>query len=531
MVAAPTGMVDLKKALGVGGTGEAFAAATGVIMNPLPFEGFLLVSGDDADGRQWSQELRFDLEASDRVLLMGGISAWDEEASRTVPVLLNERVMLGVLTGFLNRRDPTLRPQAAYDATTSVAAQVVGLAGAFGTTLSASQAAAIAANFPTGHVEDYTRGNRTKAWDVYMDGTWRATEKLELQAGVRFTRSDRSSRFASTVADRSILTGFLAAVRLPEPMRSAFLAGLAVPGANRIPTSAAFPLPMFGLSTQPTATAVGDRGGLEDEGLGYRLTGRYALSDAANVYAVYSRGRRPRVLAANAPTAPGGAASFTSLSAETLDSYEVGYKGRNRDLGLEADISVYAYQYRHFQTQVQRGTLFVQTDAGQADAYGVEGQLRWDMSDRIRMFSSYSLSHARFGPGLYEGNHFRLTPDQFASVGAEFRWRGRLGEAYLIPTYTRRSRIYFDNTNGNLSLITGALVPPVTYQAFQPGYGVAGLSATFKPTGERWSFEAFADNLLDKRYLRDTGAGSLFFGLPTYVAAPPRTIGFAVRYR
>lgn len=47
IIAAPVGSVDLKKALGVGGTGEAFAVSTARLVNPLAFEGYLLLSGDD----------------------------------------------------------------------------------------------------------------------------------------------------------------------------------------------------------------------------------------------------------------------------------------------------------------------------------------------------------------------------------------------------------------------------------------------------------------------------------------------------
>ncbi|MBB5716423.1 hypothetical protein [Sphingomonas aerophila] len=40
-----------------------------------------------------------------------------------------------------------------------------------------------------------------------------------------------------------------------------------------------------------------------------------------------------------------------------------------------------------------------------------------------------------------------------------------------------------------------------------------------------WSLELFVANLTNTRYVRDLGQGSLSFGLPSYVAAPPRTFG------
>ncbi|WP_164066747.1 hypothetical protein, partial [Serratia marcescens] len=65
----------------------------------------------------------------------------------------------------------------------------------------------------------------------------------------------KTTGFSSAVSNgRSILGGFIGALSQPAATRTALLGALAVPGAANIPTSALYPVPMFGLGLQPTGT-------------------------------------------------------------------------------------------------------------------------------------------------------------------------------------------------------------------------------------------------------------------------------------
>ncbi len=53
--------------------------------------------------------------------------------------------------------------------------------------------------------DEYTQSGRTRAFDVFVDGTWRITSRFELTAGLRLTREkidsgyDTSNRGAPTL--------------------------------------------------------------------------------------------------------------------------------------------------------------------------------------------------------------------------------------------------------------------------------------------------------------------------------------------
>lgn len=489
----------------------------------------IATAGDDTRGEQFSQEVRLDRDGGGNWSWSLGAGYFREDQRRDVPIAFDERLLLALLTGVLDRGDPDLRPQAYYTNQTLAAAQLQGVAAASGATLSFPQAFAIAGNMNGGHEESYARTSLNEAFDLFAEARWRATPRLELQAGLRFNAEDKTSGFAAAATDRSILAGVLAAVRLPAPSRDAFLALLAAPGASGVPTGPAYPLPMFGLFSQATATTGGDERSMRDEGVSWRLTARYALDDASSLFAVYARGRRPAVLSVSAPDAPGGPSNFTELSPETVDSVELGYRVV-RD-GLQFTVSGYGYSYRHFQTQVQVGSQFIDTDAGEAETWGVEAEGRWTAVEGLELFGAYAFTHARFGAGLYEGNTFRLTPEHTLTLGARFSRPAGGGEFSVVPIYSWRSRVYFDDANGDPALLSGVFLQPPPFPASQDAVGLLGVRARWERDDGRWALELRGDNLTDERYLRDGGGDALYIGLPTTLAGAPRTLSAGVSFR
>ncbi len=104
---------------------------------------------------------------------------------------------------------------------------------------------------------------------------------------------------------RSILGGFIGALGLPAAQRTPLLTALAAPGAATIPPSAAFPVPLFGLGSQPTANnGQTDSADLNNGGFSWRLTARFIPGDDASIYATYARGRRPEILSPRGPGVP-----------------------------------------------------------------------------------------------------------------------------------------------------------------------------------------------------------------------------------
>lgn len=511
----------------------------------------ILTGIGQSDGEQWSQELRLNFDDGGAFSGFVGGSYFREENDSSSPIEIDERMALAQLAGILDGTPtaalPTHFPRAFYASQAFLQPLLAGLG------VPAAARAGIANNLKAGHQETAVTNTELESFDVFGDLTWKPTDRLEFAAGIRYTSDSKTTEFGSSVLNgRSIAGGLLAVrqvqgqidqlIRVGTPAAlaqaqalGAFATGLvtqlATPGAVNAPVSAAFPL--FGLTFQPTAGNGGTTSrDLDDDGLTYRLTGRYALSDDASLYATYARGRRPGVLAVTVPSTPFGAPNFTEVPAETVDSYEVGFKSALMDRRLRLDGAVYAYQYENFQTTEQVGTQFITTNAGEAEAYGFEGQASYVAADWLDLFATYGYNHARFTTGARDGNRFRLSPDHRVSIGALVNLPVAGGDLQIQPTYSWQSKMFFDDNNDRSDLQTTGFVPDTLVDEFQDGYGLVNLRVRYTPDHANWSVEAFGDNLTDEAFIKDAGNTGDNLGLPTFIAGEPRTYGavLTVRY-
>jgi outer membrane receptor protein involved in Fe transport len=501
----------------------------------------VLTAVEDARGKQGSQELRLRYEQGPLTAFVGG-SYFHETGSQRVPTQFDEREALARLTNTLNgggaipgrpATDPA--PSALFGNTAFTGQLLQGVAAASGVALPAAQAQAIAANLKSNHLETSTNYGRTTSFDIFGDATYTLSDQFEIGAGLRWSHDDKTTRFTSAVLNgRSILGGFIGALGQPAATRAALLGALAVPGAANIPTSAAYPVPLFGLGAQPTAGNGGtDSADLDNSGFAWRLTARYAPSAGTSLYATYSRGRRPDVLTASAPSAPLGATRFATLPSERVDSYEAGIKAQLADRKLFVDGAVYYYHYENFQTTVQQGTLLVQANAGKARSYGFEGDLRWVPSRTITLFATYSYNNSRFSTGAYEGNHFRLSPDNAGSLGAIVGVPIGPGRISFVPSVTYQSKVFFDDNNDRPDLqqtANGALVADNIQDEIQGGYALVNARLGYE-FANGLQIEGFVQNIFDRKYIKDAGNTGDSLGLPTFIAGEPRFYGVRASFR
>jgi outer membrane receptor protein involved in Fe transport len=495
----------------------------------------VLTAAEDAQGDQTMATLRLTY-SNDRITAFAGGTYFKEEGLQRTPAQFDERMALARLTNTLNgggaipgrpASDPA--PSALFGNTAFTGQLLQGVAGAYGVALPFAQAQAIAANLKSSHIETSTNYAGTESWDLFGDVTFHITDKFEVGGGIRWSHDDKTTGFeAAVVNGRSILGGFIGALTQAPATRAALLGALAVPGAATIPPSAGYPVPLFGLGLQPTGTN-GQRydQGLKDDGFTWRATARYELSPEASLYANYARGRRPEILSVGSPAAPGGAASFKMLPAETVDSYEVGAKTALLGNTLFADAALFYYNYSNFQTTEQIGTVFVTVNAGRAKTYGFEGQLRWKPTDWVELFGTYAYNHSRFSSGARDGNHFRLSPDHSASLGAMFKAPVGPVKVDFTPTVTWQSSEFFDDDNDLPALQVNNLIPDTVQDEFQKSYALVDARLGFETDNGRWRIEGFVTNVFDQKYIKDAGNTGDALGLPTFIAGTPRFYGIA----
>lgn len=479
----------------------------------------ILTFAEDAQGRQQSQELRLNYDAGSRFSGFVGANYFHETGSWRIPGQMDERLVLALLAGNtpLGISRPNPQPLAVLT-NPAYLAQVLQLG--FG--IPAALAPGLVSNLKPVHREEFANASENTAYDVYADGTFKLTDKFEVTAGVRYTSEDREASYRSTVQNGRSVLGILLAAPTPTNL---FLA--AQPNAVNNPL-----LPTVGLIAQPT-TGNGDTfsRSIEDSGVTWRLVGRYAASENVSLYASFARGRRPDVISTSAPATPLGQPRFNVVDSEVVDSYEAGAKGKLMGGRLYLAGSVFRYDYDNFATSFRQGAQVVTLNAGKAKAYGFEGEARVQAGDFWTLFGTYAYNHARLETGLREGNRFRLSPDQTFSVGAAFSREALGGKLTFTPTYTWRSKMFFDDDNDRTDLQSAGLFPDTRVDEFQNAYGLLNVRLGFGAVDDRWKVEAFVENLGDERYLKDAGNTGDSFGIPTFIAGKPRFMGVGVTFR
>jgi len=508
------------------------------VFDPDGFEQPLMQAAEDERGDQFSHEMRLNYDNGGRLSAFGGVSYFYSNVSQRVPLQMDERMVLALVTGqnallqyqpasffssttFTAGYAPSLVQGIAYSKVYST--YYNALVGTYGSAIAASQANtyatayvtanktalnAVAAGLKSNHWEQSTNYGKTKSVDLYGDVTYKLIDALELNGGVRYTHDDKQTAYAAVSGDTSYLGMFMAG---------------ASSGTG------------WGLLSQPSANN-GDKIAKDfgDDGLSWRVSARYAAADNASLYVTYAHGRRPKVLSAKSPTTPFGAPSFAEAAAETVDNYEFGGKAMLFNQ-LRLDTSLYFYNYKNFQSSRIVNQRFVTFNAGQAQAIGFEATADWAITDWADFFGTLTLNRARFvGASAYKGDQFRLNPDEKLSVGLSLRHNLFGGTFNFLPTYTWQSKIYFDDNNDRPDLQTvalGNLIADTKQDELQKQYGLLNFRLTYQMDNKPWSVSLFMSNVLDQKFIKDAGNSGDNLGIPTFIAGEPRFFGASVSFK
>lgn len=459
---------------------------------------FLLEFAEDSRGRQFSQEVRLNYNSGGRFAGFAGLGYFHENGTSRVPFYTDERQLWPFLTPLF--RD-NLLALAASSGLGAVGAQLVNAA------LPPTNPFAPQSNLPTAFAalnnplvpaglralsglagaplrayqsNEYTQSGRTRAVDLFLDGTWRATPALELTAGLRLTRERLTSGYEASNTQPPTL-GFI---------------------VNQIP---GYPyLPTTGRRSANDTSSSWDG----------RFNARYAFTKSLNAYASVARGHRPRSLLLDSTTT-------TFVREETVLNYEAGLKGAVAAGRVQWSASAFHYDYAHFQTTVLSLGRFTTLDAGNATGRGLEFALQGRLAENLGVFASYALTQARFDDTddagrrqRYAGYTFRLTPRHAVALGgtATFRLPAQ-GEIFVTPIWSYKTKHYFEDDNAQFG-----------YGLRQGSYGTANLRAGWRSPQRRWEITAVAENVFDRQYLIDAGNVGGSFGIPTFVAGDPRRV-------
>ena len=471
------------------------------------------IFAEDAEGEQISSDIRFNYDNGGRLKGFFGGGVFFEEGSQRAPFTADVGIAVAAL-GSLSanaRTEPVdgvafFGGEAAFiqpflSGNPDILNTVLGFAG-----------------IPVGSLqtEDFTNFADNFSFDIFGEISYQLTERLEFIAGGRYTRDDKETLFTSEITQ-------------PSPFTSALLGR---------------PF-LFGGNTGSVLSS--DDSAIDNtfDGFAWRAVLNYQLADNQFVYFNYSRGRRPEVIQdefdfdAATGEAVGG---FIVIPAETVSSYELGFKGDFLDGLATVELAGYYYDYSNFQTSIIEDTRPVTINGGKADSVGVEVGLNLNPTDGLNVFLTYALNRGRFDdtddngdPQLLAGNQFRLSPDHSLSVGFNYEYPTAFGTFFLTPTYTWQSEVFFED-NGNQESFDVVLPATGNVLFTVPGlkedsYGLLNIRGGVDLKDGKIRVEGYVENLLDEEFIIDAGNTGNGFGSPTFIAGAPRFFGGGVTFR
>jgi len=340
----------------------------------------------------------------------------------------------------------------------------------------------------------FTQANvDTETFAVFGNFNYKFTEQLSLELGGRYTWDERK---ASILRQNYIGGG------------SPVFGGLGVP---------------FG------APSTNFSGEADFKKFTPRVAVSFKPTQDHNLFASFSKGFKgggfdPRGVGVNAPDTDGVAglsdaeiADYLSFAPESVDSYEIGYKGNLMDGALFIALSAFHMDYKDVQIPGSAGCTVggiatfcgIITNAGKAKIDGAEAEITarlgrdlMSAGDRLTLSGSLGYVDARYKEYIANiANPVTNKPEptdvsRYRKVQNTPKWTGSATLAYSAPV-----------GDGDLDFSTTYSFKSKTYQfeianpfIDQRGYGLLDASLVYTAPAKRWSIGLHGKNLLDKQY-------------------------------
>jgi len=341
----------------------------------------------------------------------------------------------------------------------------------------------------------------SESYAAFLDATYEVTPRLFVTAGVRYAHDKQSKAFT-------------------------------------LPASAAIATDLFGAPPTPfNFPTAADYNAVNGDQVTPRFVIRYKPSDESSIYASYSKGYKAAFLDL-------GSGVPTPVNPEKIDAFEVGFKYDNRGLSFES--AFFYYDYKDLQVSIYDGVVARIINAATSEVYGLDGQLRYKISDSFSVNLGGTWLHARykrfdlapiytpcltlpnaFDPGgcAAAGDSFPIvpTPLRNATMQRSPEFTGNLGATYKTELGGGELQL-----SGNLYYSSKFYFGPSGIQFPQKAYEVLSLRAQWTDPSERYTIALWGDNVTNNRYKT-----ALQYG-PTAIGAnwsQPITYGIEVGFK
>ncbi len=352
-----------------------------------------------------------------------------------------------------------------------------------------------------------------RGWALFSHNIWHVTDRLNLTAGLRYSRERKSAR--NIVNGAPIGTFVNDGAFCSTPYGQIVLDRIVCGGVSwkDARTEGAW-----------TGTGVVD----------------YALADNVNLYASFSRGYKAggfnldrESLHRDSPFNGGGLLDTVSFGPERVNAYEVGLKSQFFGKSLTLNTALFWEDYAGFQQQVFNGVFFKVSnlDAIVSRGFEVEGNLRIADGIRSRFGLSYANSYYAYDDPLAKvrrGARLSNSPDWQASLG--------LNVDRAISASGLRATLDANlSYTGDIILYTGSFGNQSELR--QTGFILGNLQLGLRSRDDGMGIAVWGRNLTGKTYkltgfpaVYQSFNGSALDSASVYLG-DPRTYGVTVNFR
>ena len=324
-------------------------------------------------------------------------------------------------------------------------------------------------------IEAFTEQN-SESFALFAHGSWSLSEKLRLNAGLRFT--DETKDYTFSRFDDSVL--------------------------------------IFSGTSD-----------LDDDDTSGELGLEYRPNDDALLYAKFSKGFKSGNF--NGSVGVRTPEQLIPTQAEEVFAYELGYKGTLLDNRLRLNLSAYLNQWDNFQNRgvaLINGQLFSSlVSAGDGEITGLEVDLLWVPADGWEIalggnFMDTEVVRGALNPTtgvrVSEGNKLQNSPETALNGRIQYGWSmGNNLDVSLMADFNWQDHVFF-NVNNN------------PFHA-QDSYGLWGARATVASDDGKWEIALWGRNLGDEDY-RVEVFDIFALGSSLFIYGEPRTGGISFIY-
>jgi len=364
-----------------------------------------------------------------------------------------------------------------------------------------------------------------EGWGIYGDATYSVTERLDVTVGARYTEDERdfALRFSESTIERNYFWW-----------------------------------------TVPFYTSEYVKDSKSWDNFSPRIAVNYALTEDVNVFANISRGYKAGGfntfdldIDCNAESVAdyctdgnidyaaldtaflegdfdgdvSGASKPQSFDEEQVTNYEIGLKSFLLDRRMQFNASAFYYEYEDYQinyTNPDTNAIRV-TNAGDAEAYGAEFDLRWLVTERLDIYFGLGWLDTELtkqagdsnfcdgGPKACEGN----------PLPGAVEWTTSLVATYTVPLAGGNLFFTVENYYQDSAPGFGDFDDRARY--YTDDYTLTNLRAGYDSDGD-WSLSLWLDNASDEEYFYGRAAEEFNLGPHDFGYSRPRRFGVDFEY-